>query len=161
MQNVRMYVHIRTCIHTCSIPTVLTRAIFAFLMVISCCAMTDRTSMSILLNSSKQHQAPDWASPEKNLPIIYAQGKKEVRIFVDVALSLHKYKMYIACMYGKYVCIYSNIRNVYTKKNILGKKYHENGAAGYRSQYLSHAKRALYHLSYSPHRQEVHGKSLF
>ena len=24
------------------------------------------------------------------------------------------------------------------------------GAAGYRSPYLSHAKRALYHLSYSP-----------
>jgi hypothetical protein len=24
------------------------------------------------------------------------------------------------------------------------------GAAGYRSRYLSHAKRALYHLSYSP-----------
>jgi hypothetical protein len=27
--------------------------------------------MSILLNSSKQHHAPDWASPEKNLPIIW------------------------------------------------------------------------------------------
>ena len=25
-----------------------------------------------------------------------------------------------------------------------------SGAAGYRSRYLSHAKRALYHLSYSP-----------
>ena len=24
------------------------------------------------------------------------------------------------------------------------------GGAGYRSQYLSHAKRALYHLSYAP-----------
>ena len=27
-----------------------------------------------------------------------------------------------------------------------------SGAAGYRSRYLSHAKRALYHLSYSPSR---------
>ena len=26
----------------------------------------------------------------------------------------------------------------------------KNGAGGYRSRYLSHAKRALYHLSYSP-----------
>ena len=25
------------------------------------------------------------------------------------------------------------------------------GGAGYRSRYLSHAKRALYHLSYAPH----------
>ena len=33
--------------------------------------MTDRTSMSIRLNSSKQHQAPEVAKPEKNLPIIY------------------------------------------------------------------------------------------
>ena len=30
------------------------------------------------------------------------------------------------------------------------KKMTKSGAAGYRSQYLSHAKRALYHLSYSP-----------
>ena len=31
----------------------------ALRMVISCCAMTDKTSMSMRLNSSKQHQAPD------------------------------------------------------------------------------------------------------
>lgn len=39
-------------------------------MVSSCWAMTDNTSMSIRLNSSKQHQAPDCASPEKKRPII-------------------------------------------------------------------------------------------
>ena len=31
----------------------------------------------------------------------------------------------------------------------MKKKY--LGGAGYRSRYLSHAKRALYHLSYAPH----------
>ena len=30
------------------------------------------------------------------------------------------------------------------------KKFLKHGAAGHRSRYLSHAKRALYHLSYSP-----------
>ena len=29
-------------------------------------------------------------------------------------------------------------------------KFKKNGDAGYRSPYLSHAKRALYHLSYIP-----------
>ena len=43
----------------------------AFLIVMSCCAMTESTSMSILLNSSKQHQAPDCAKPEKKRPIIW------------------------------------------------------------------------------------------
>ena len=33
-----------------------------------CCATTDSTSTSILLNSSKQDQAPQEASPLKNLP---------------------------------------------------------------------------------------------
>jgi len=32
------------------------------------------------------------------------------------------------------------------------------GAAGYRSLYLSHAKRALYHLSYSPMDRRVAGR---
>ena len=36
----------------------------------SCWAMTERTSMLIRLNSSKQIQAPQQASPLKNLPII-------------------------------------------------------------------------------------------
>ena len=84
--------------------TILTRAIFAFLMVISCCAMTDRTSMSILLNSSKQHQAPDWASPEKNLPIIY---KEKRGIFVDVVVSIRKYNLYTLHVHT--VSIHSNI----------------------------------------------------
>lgn len=55
----------------------------AFLIVISCWAMTDRTSMLILLNSSKQHQAPDCASPEKNPPIIcsYRYTNKSVYLF--------------------------------------------------------------------------------
>lgn len=34
--------------------------------------MTDKTSISILLNSSKQAQAPCCASPEKSLLIIWA-----------------------------------------------------------------------------------------
>lgn len=33
--------------------------------------------MSILLNSSKQHQAPDCAKPEKNLPIILKSKPSE------------------------------------------------------------------------------------
>lgn len=33
--------------------------------------------MSILLNSSKQHQAPDWARPEKNRPIILKSNPSE------------------------------------------------------------------------------------
>ena len=33
--------------------------------------------MSILLNSSKQHQAPDWAKPEKNRPIILKSSPSE------------------------------------------------------------------------------------
>ena len=48
-----------------------TLAALALRMVISCWAMTDNTSMSIRLNSSKQHQAPDCARPEKNRPIIF------------------------------------------------------------------------------------------
>lgn len=35
-------------------------------MVRTCWAMTERTSKSILLNSSKQHQAPELANPLKN-----------------------------------------------------------------------------------------------
>ena len=46
-------------------------------MVRSCWAMTDNTSISILLNSSKQHQAPDCANPEKNLPIILKSSPSE------------------------------------------------------------------------------------
>jgi len=34
------------------------------------CAITDRTSTSILLNSSRHDQAPDWMRPEKSLAII-------------------------------------------------------------------------------------------
>lgn len=34
--------------------------------------MTDNTSISILLNSSRHDQAPDWQSPENNLFIITA-----------------------------------------------------------------------------------------
>lgn len=37
--------------------------IIASCMVLTCCAMTDNTSSSILLNSSKQAHAPDWAKP--------------------------------------------------------------------------------------------------
>ena len=33
-------------------------------------AMTDNTSKRILLNSSKQHQAPEAANPLKNFPTI-------------------------------------------------------------------------------------------
>jgi len=41
----------------------------AFLMVVSCVETTERTEMSIRLNSSKQPQAPHWQRPEKILPI--------------------------------------------------------------------------------------------
>ena len=39
--------------------------------------MTDRTSMSILLNSSKQAHAPHYANPEKNLPIVFTSSPPE------------------------------------------------------------------------------------
>ena len=39
-------------------------------MVSSCCAITDRTSISILLNSSRQDHAPCCASPLKSFDII-------------------------------------------------------------------------------------------
>ena len=38
--------------------------------VSNCWAMTERTSILILLNSSKHIQAPQQANPLKNLPII-------------------------------------------------------------------------------------------
>eukprot|EP00960_Hanusia_phi_P052209 761318-Hanusia_phi.AAC.2 len=41
-------------------------------MVITCWAITDSTSMSMRLNSSKQAQAPEDASPLKNFPIASA-----------------------------------------------------------------------------------------
>lgn len=49
------------CTSLISRPSKMNRFVFiafAFLIVMSCCAITDKTSMSILLNSSKQHQAP-------------------------------------------------------------------------------------------------------
>ena len=45
-------------------------ASLAFLIVRICWATTDKTSRSILLNSSKQHQLPDCERPEKNFPSI-------------------------------------------------------------------------------------------
>ena len=44
--------------------------LFYYEVILTCCATTDSTSKSIRLNSSKQHQDPDWARPEKNLPSI-------------------------------------------------------------------------------------------
>lgn len=38
----------------------------------NCWLITDKTSTFILLNSSKQHQIPDWLKPEKYLPMICA-----------------------------------------------------------------------------------------
>ena len=43
--------------------------------------------------------------------------------------------------------------------NIQGAKSNQVGGAGYRSRYLSHAKRALYHLSYAPNVDIVLGKN--
>ena len=37
-------------------------------MILICVEITDNTEMSILLNSSKQPQAPHWARPENILP---------------------------------------------------------------------------------------------
>ena len=48
----------------------------------SCWAMTERTSTSILLNSSKQHQIPDWHSPEKNLLIICVKCEITCMIYI-------------------------------------------------------------------------------
>ena len=58
----------------CYLHARLTFAALAFLMVMSCWAITDKTSMSIRLNSSKQHQAPDCARPLKKRPIIWNQN---------------------------------------------------------------------------------------
>lgn len=55
--------------------------------------MTDRTSMSILLNSSKQVQDPVYASPENSFSIIWAliwseQLKTMQYLAKDLAKSL-------------------------------------------------------------------------
>ena len=46
-------------------------------MVRICWAMTESTSMSIRLNSSKQAQAPHWANPEKNRPMVLKSSESE------------------------------------------------------------------------------------
>ena len=46
-----------------------TRPRLAFWIVKICCAMTDNTSSSMRLNSSKHAHAPDDARPLKNLAI--------------------------------------------------------------------------------------------
>eukprot|EP00001_Collodictyon_triciliatum_P057368 10219_5 len=43
-----------------------------------CCATTDRTSKSIRLNSSKQAQAPQLATPLKNLPICKSKPSEQL-----------------------------------------------------------------------------------
>ena len=43
--------------------------------------------------------------------------------------------------------LFNNNKEIYSNKLNRKKKF---GGAGYRSRYLSHAKRALYHLSYAP-----------
>jgi hypothetical protein len=43
-------------------------------------AITDSTSASIRLNSSKLHHDPDEAKPLKNLPYIGMKGLKDLRI---------------------------------------------------------------------------------
>ena len=61
---------------------------FAVLMECSCCAMTDNTSTSMRLNSSKQNHEPDWAKPEKNLPIICCRSKRLIiRIRIKCKLN--------------------------------------------------------------------------
>ena len=44
----------------------------------------------------------------------------------------------------------TQLLSVENNQHIKKKLYIKNGDAGYRSPYLSHAKRALYHLSYIP-----------
>ena len=46
-------------------------------MVVSCVEMTDSTDTSIRLNSSKQHQLPDCANPEKNFPNVLKSSPSE------------------------------------------------------------------------------------
>ena len=57
-------------------PSVKTNCFFLFLLhsrtTYICCAATDSTGSSIRLNSSKQPQAPDWASPgERECVVLY------------------------------------------------------------------------------------------
>ena len=54
-----------------------TPAMIARCIVNICCAITDNTSNSILLNSSKHDQAPAAASPLKNLPIAKKSSPSE------------------------------------------------------------------------------------
>ena len=42
------------------------------------------------------------------------------------------------------------ITNLFVKFQLRDHCEKKSGGAGYRSRYLSHAKRALYHLSYAP-----------
>ena len=46
------------------------------------------------------------------------------------------------------------------QREVLTTILHTPGEAGYRSQYLSHAKRALYHLSYIPIRNDIHTNTI-
>ena len=57
-------------------------------------------------------------------------------------LSARRCIVFVICILGN-ICI-NNLNYRIRRKN---KKI---GGAGHRSQYLSHAKRALYHLSYTP-----------
>ena len=83
-----MYMYNNTC--TCIIMiTNTTFAVLAFLIVRICCAITDNTSISIRLNSSKQHHAPDWAKPEKNFPIIYRHNTVYYTITVHSILYMY------------------------------------------------------------------------
>ena len=49
--------------------------------------MTDNTSMLIRLNSSKQHQAPDWARPEKKPPIIWRIQTHTHIIYIHISYA--------------------------------------------------------------------------
>lgn len=87
---------------------------FALRIVMSCWAMTDSTSMSMRLNSSKQHQAPDWARPEKNLPIIWNMTWCELKLLKGYFTGLSNQILFqdISCFFYVHICIWVHL-NVY------------------------------------------------
>lgn len=70
-------------------------ASLAAFIVMICCATTDKTSTSIRLNSSKQHQLPDWANPEKNFPnVLKSSPSEQLKTTHNLPIACKKIKVH-------------------------------------------------------------------
>ena len=85
-------------------------------------------SESVSLTDYPSSFEPDWTD------------QKGIILYKKVHYELHSYNCSILTF------IFISLGNL----SIYKPKLKKSGDAGYRSRYLSHAKRALYHLSYTP-----------